>query len=204
MLMDFSITCGLYVNIIINDYVRTALNLNHTTSEWSLGSRNSFAAFGKSSIPEGVGNQVSVEFNLIYRWHSAISVRDENWTEELMKGLLGGVDPKDATLAQTMVAFQAFLSPQNFPPDKPEIWTFGGLVRQDDHTFKDEDLMDILSSSTEDLAGTLQPLEPTKLGSQANFHRTRRIRRPKRPHRHAGYRNAWNRTSAKLECCNLK
>jgi len=166
--------------------------MNHTTSEWSLGSRNSFATFGKSMIPEGVGNQVSVEFNLIYRWHSAISTRDEKWTEELMKRLLGSVDPKDATLAQTMVAFQAFLSPQDFPPDKPEMWTFNGLVRQDDHTFKDKDLMEILSSSTEDLAGILQPLKLTKLGLQADFHRTRRIWRPKRSHRHAGYRNARN------------
>jgi linoleate 10R-lipoxygenase len=41
------------------------------------------------SIEWGVGNQVSAEFNLVYRWHSAISKRDEKWTEELYLELFG-------------------------------------------------------------------------------------------------------------------
>jgi len=150
------ITCGLYVNIIINDYVRTALNLNRTQSEWSLGSRNSFSAFGQSSIPQGVGNSVSVEFNLIYRWHSAISSRDEKWTNKLMKKALvdsgfDNVEPGKATLPQTMKALEQYLS--QFPKDKPEEWTFGDMKRQGNHSFKDGDLVELLSSSTEDLAG---------------------------------------------------
>lgn len=36
-------------------------------------------------ISAGIGNQVSVEFNLLYRWHSATSLRDEGWTEKLFK-----------------------------------------------------------------------------------------------------------------------
>ena len=31
--------------------------------------------------PRGEGNVVSLEFNLLYRWHAAISERDTAWTE---------------------------------------------------------------------------------------------------------------------------
>ena len=30
------ITCGLYINIILVDYVRTIINLNRTDSRWNL------------------------------------------------------------------------------------------------------------------------------------------------------------------------
>ena len=68
------ITSGLYVNIIMKDYIRTMLSLNRTDSVWGLDPRtkegkNMFS----NPAPEATGNQVSVEFNLIYRWHSALS-----------------------------------------------------------------------------------------------------------------------------------
>ena len=41
-----------------------------------------------------MGNQVSVEFNLIYRWHSAISDKDEEWTKAFLKSVFPDVaDP---------------------------------------------------------------------------------------------------------------
>ncbi len=59
------ITCGLYVNCVLKDYVRTILNLNRTASKWDLDPR---AEEGKSMFTspaaEGTGNQVSAEFNL--------------------------------------------------------------------------------------------------------------------------------------------
>lgn len=61
------------------------------------------------------------------------------------------LEPQNATLPQTMKALEQYLN--QFPKDKPEEWTFGGLKRQENHSFKDSDLADILSSSTEDLAG---------------------------------------------------
>lgn len=59
------ITCGLYVNCILKDYVRTILSLNRTGTKWDLDPR---ASEGKtlfnSPTAEGTGNQVSAEFNL--------------------------------------------------------------------------------------------------------------------------------------------
>ena len=42
----------------------------------------------KTGIQRGVGNQVSVEFNLLYRFHSALSKRDKVWSEEFFKNFL--------------------------------------------------------------------------------------------------------------------
>lgn len=53
---------------------------------FTLDPRTSMASGGdKVGIPEGCGNQVSVEFNLLYRFHCAISANDEKWTEDAIK-----------------------------------------------------------------------------------------------------------------------
>lgn len=85
------ITCGLYVNIILNDYLRTILNLNEnpTGSNWKLDPRESLEVFDKGGVPRGVGNQVSAEFNMIYRWHAAISSHDEVWINSLFEKIFG-------------------------------------------------------------------------------------------------------------------
>jgi linoleate 8R-lipoxygenase/9,12-octadecadienoate 8-hydroperoxide 8R-isomerase len=54
--------------IILKDYVRTILNCNRTDNKWDLDPRS---ADGKTLFAEeggeAVGNQVSVELNLVYR-----------------------------------------------------------------------------------------------------------------------------------------
>lgn len=69
-----SVTCGLYVNIILGDYLRTILNLNDNpvASDWKLDPRESFTnVFDPDGTPKGVGNQVSAEFNFVYRWRKS-------------------------------------------------------------------------------------------------------------------------------------
>ena len=146
------VTCGLYVNCILIDYVRTILNLNATHSEWILDPRQDPAKmYGPSGIPEGVGNQVSVEFNLIYRWHSAISDKDEQWTKDFFKEHLpAGVDPTNVSPTDLRNAFIAFQRSVEKDPGKR---VFGGLKRQENGSFKDEDLVKMLTEATEDCAG---------------------------------------------------
>ena len=75
------ITCGLYMNITLLDYLRTIVNLNRSNTTWTLDPRVAMptTVMGEKTAPRGVGNQVSCEFNLVYRWHSAISAKDEKW-----------------------------------------------------------------------------------------------------------------------------
>ncbi|KAK7230147.1 hypothetical protein V2G26_002317 [Clonostachys chloroleuca] len=86
------VTCGLYVNIILSDYVKTILNMNYApASSWVLDPRRSFSeVFDKGSFPVSTGNQVSVEFNLIYRWHSTVSAKDEKWSQDFFQKLFPG------------------------------------------------------------------------------------------------------------------
>ena len=44
--------------------------------------------------PRGEGNVVSIEFNLLYRWHAAISEPDVELTEELFAKSMKGVNMK--------------------------------------------------------------------------------------------------------------
>jgi linoleate 10R-lipoxygenase len=42
--------------------------------------------------PQGEGNVVSIEFNLLYRWHATISKQDAEWTTEKFKEIFEGKD----------------------------------------------------------------------------------------------------------------
>lgn len=146
------VTCGLYANIILKDYVRTILALNRTDSVWDLDPRSKAGKniFSQPS-PAGVGNQVSAEFNLIYRWHSAISQKDEQWTIDEFKRLLDGKDPSQAKLEEVLMALSKF---ERSMSDLPEERKFAGVPRHPDGTLDDDGLVKILQESIEDIAGS--------------------------------------------------
>ncbi|KAK4446230.1 heme peroxidase [Podospora aff. communis PSN243] len=145
------ITCGLYANIILNDYVRTILALNRAPTLWNLDPRSNpdKNAFSKP-LPQAVGNQVSAEFNLIYRWHSTISQRDERWTQEEFKRLLKGRDPETASLGEVLRALAEFEAGLSADPGERG---FAGLVRGGDGTYEDGELVRIFKESVEGVAG---------------------------------------------------
>ncbi|PYH96256.1 heme peroxidase [Aspergillus ellipticus CBS 707.79] len=145
------ITCGLYINIILKDYVRTILNINRTDSVWSLDPRADMKdGLLSNASPEATGNQVSAEFNLIYRWHSCISQRDEKWTLDMYKDLFPGKKPEDVSLSEFIrgvAQWEAGLSEQ--PQERP----FAGLQRNSDGSFDEGDLANMFVDSVEDCAG---------------------------------------------------
>ncbi|KKK18193.1 hypothetical protein AOCH_005304 [Aspergillus ochraceoroseus] len=142
------ITCGLYINVTLYDYLRTIVNLNRSNSTWCLDPRAQMQ--GQETTPSGLGNQCSVEFNLAYRWHSAISYNDEKWTEKMYEELIGkpGEDISMHELLMGLGKYEASI------PKDPSKRTFSGLKRQEDGTFKDEDLVKILADAVEDVAGS--------------------------------------------------
>jgi hypothetical protein len=151
------ITCGLYVNIILNDYVRTILNLNRTESTWTLDPRKNFSdVFDSAGVPSGVGNQVSVEFNLVYRWHSAISKKDEAWTNELYQSMFPEQDTSKVTEWQLLATLKKWLDAHGNDPSKWQLDN-GKFQRTERGTFRDEDLIQILTESTEDIACAFGP-----------------------------------------------
>ncbi|KAK2469200.1 hypothetical protein H9L39_19181 [Fusarium oxysporum f. sp. albedinis] len=148
------ITCGLYINIILGDYLRTILNLNRNPihSDWKLDPREDFdTVFDSEGTPRGIGNQVSVEFNMIYRWHSATSAQDEKWMNELFHKIFGpNVSIDDIPVDKFLQGVRQWT--MNMPRE-PEKWTFGGLKRTEDGSFSDDGLVKLLQAATESVAG---------------------------------------------------
>ncbi|EXK24073.1 hypothetical protein FOMG_19185 [Fusarium oxysporum f. sp. melonis 26406] len=148
------VTCGLYVNIIVSDYLRTILNLNRNpiASDWKLDPRDDFSEiFDSQGTPRGIGNQVSVEFNMIYRWHSAVSRQDEAWANGFFKEVFGpNANPDTMSTDEFLQGLRKWS--WSLPGD-PEKWTFGGLTRLEDGRFPDAELVRLLQTGTENVAG---------------------------------------------------
>ena len=144
------ITCGLYINIILKDYVRVILNLHRTESVWDLDPRTKQgkALFGDAAA-EGVGNQVSAEFNLVYRWHATISERDTQWTEDMYAELFPHKSPQDVTVEDLQEGLCGWA--QSLPSD-PQKRCFSD-IRRVDGKLDDQSLVDILQASIEDVSG---------------------------------------------------
>lgn len=146
------VTGGLYIQIISNDYFRTIINLQRTDSTWNLNPRKDYEEiFGQKSIQKGIGNQVSVEFNLIYRWHSVVSARNERFVNDFFQSLFPAKRPEDVTQPEFRAGMRAWA--MQLPTD-PGQRTFAGLKRNQDGHFNDADLVKILAEATEDVAGS--------------------------------------------------
>lgn len=66
---------------------------------------------------------------------------DEEWTKKVFHSVFGAnADPDDITPDDFKMAARKLLSTQQ----DHTAWTFGGLKRQADGTFRDEDLANIL------------------------------------------------------------
>ncbi|ODM23237.1 Psi-producing oxygenase A [Aspergillus cristatus] len=145
------VTCGLYVNIILKDYVRTILNINRTNSVWSLDPRADMKdELLSKAAAEATGNQVSAEFNLVYRWHSCISERDQKWTENLYNQIFPDENYKEISLQRFMRGLGQW---EASLPEDPEKRPFADVQRKEDGTLDDDGLVKIFEESVEDCAG---------------------------------------------------
>ena len=129
------------------DYLGTILALNRSKSGWNLDPRE---VFSRVDIPTATGNQTSVEFNLIYRWHSAVSARDEGWANAYFKKVFRDDDINEMSSEYFMKGIRDWGKTINRDPGQRE---FAGLRRGENGKFDDEALVKILQDSTEDIAG---------------------------------------------------
>ncbi|KMU91811.1 linoleate diol synthase (Linoleate (8R)-dioxygenase) [Coccidioides immitis H538.4] len=148
------VTCGLYINITLYDYVRTIINLTRSNTTWCLDPRVNMR---DNATPEaaasGTGNQCSVEFNLAYRWHSCIGQQDERWTEGIYQELFGK-PAGEVSMPDLLMGMKKW---QTELPKDPSHRSFAGLKRDSDGRFNDDDLVKIMTESTEEIAGSFGP-----------------------------------------------
>ncbi|PGH16315.1 hypothetical protein AJ79_01857 [Helicocarpus griseus UAMH5409] len=156
------ITNGLYINISLHDYLRAITNTHHSDSTWTLDPRVDIPdTLAKSGPERGIGNQVTTEFNLLYRFHSCISQGDEKWLDEFFGEIFKSTGKPIEELSlqdglQALGRFEAMI------PKDPSKRNFGGIERGEDGKFRDEDLVRILKDSMEDPAGSFGPKNTPK------------------------------------------
>ncbi|KAG5349994.1 hypothetical protein C0989_000835, partial [Termitomyces sp. Mn162] len=126
-------------------YVGAILGLVVDGSAWRLDPLMNMRESDHSVSPRGKGNVVAIEFNLMYRWHATLSKQDEQWTEQELKNFFQGKDLTKVTPQDfVQVAHKALI-----PEKDVKGRTFGGLQRQPDGRFKDDDLARIIQDATE-------------------------------------------------------
>ncbi|KAI9146726.1 Psi-producing oxygenase A [Paramyrothecium foliicola] len=149
------IVCGMYASIALGDYLRAIMNLHHTNTDWSLDPRMEIGKqYDGEGVPRGVGNQVSVEFNLLYRFHSCISKKDEKWINDFFLDLFPDRHVENLQDISMPELGEALLKYEKSIPVDPSKRTFAKLERQSDGKFKNEDLVRILKEAMEDPAGS--------------------------------------------------
>ncbi|GAA5952514.1 hypothetical protein JCM21900_003401 [Sporobolomyces salmonicolor] len=144
------VNCGWFLQVVVQDYIRTILNINQTESTWSLAPNNAIRSMPSGMAPRGVGNAVSAEFNILYRWHSAISKKDELWLEGLFKEYCGDKPVDQLTEVDFGTALSRLAQSQGKDPKK---WSIPGITRTESGRFNDDDLAKIISDATEEVAG---------------------------------------------------
>lgn len=94
---------------------------------------------------------MSAEFNLLYRFHSTISLRDEKWLNNFFRSLFP--DQKTDKPLNPQDLLQGLLRYEQSIDEDPSKREFGGLKRGGDGKFDDADLVRVMQESIEDPAG---------------------------------------------------
>ncbi|KAI9705161.1 MAG: hypothetical protein M1820_005308 [Bogoriella megaspora] len=164
------ITCGMYIQISVHDYLRALMGFHQFDTNFTLDPRSDF---DQKKTTRGLGNQVTVEFNLLYRFHCAISLKDEKYTEDFIKKWLHIEDPANASLQDFLAATAAAkATPKSKEKDDehvkpPEPWqvTFGIPGDPSRHyernkitnLFNDDQLVKALTSAMDDPISNFGP-----------------------------------------------
>jgi hypothetical protein len=129
------ITCGQYLQVSIHDYLRALMGFHQWNTNFTLEPRT--AMNDHRNVSRGLGNQVTVEFNLLYRFHCAISRADEQYTEDFMKEAVPdkSFNPKELSLPaflQMMKQSAMYTSKNPMEPSEQEF----GLRNNPELAFK--------------------------------------------------------------------
>ncbi|THV00228.1 heme peroxidase [Dendrothele bispora CBS 962.96] len=139
------VNCGHFMSMIVGDYVPSFLGVSEGhTPVWNM------KPFGQikdltGEVGRGQGNHVSVEFNVLYRWHSTIAAEDDKWAQEQFKTIFD--KPANQLTEQDFLSTFIKLAAEVNPD--PSKRTFAGLKRGPDGKFSDDDLAKILQDATE-------------------------------------------------------
>lgn len=98
-----------------------------------------------------------MEFNLLYRFHSAISQRDAKWTDNFLNGMFPGQDIANLAPHEFAQGLGEKMASISNDPSRRTFHDVDGkpLMRGPDGKFSDRDLMHIIKTGIEDPAGLI-------------------------------------------------
>ncbi|KAG9025874.1 hypothetical protein FS837_004792 [Tulasnella sp. UAMH 9824] len=150
------INCGWFMSTIFGDYLASILGLVREGNSWSLDPLSNFRADSHEIVERGSGNIVSVEFLALYHFHSSISGTDEAWAEKSFERMFQTRDWDSITVEKYKEAINKFIEQNNPKDHPPNTWPLGGYKRQEDGSFRDEDLAKILLDASESPASAFK------------------------------------------------
>ncbi|KAJ7469076.1 heme peroxidase [Mycena latifolia] len=146
------INCGHFMEAVVADYLGSFLGLSEgIVSPLVDNALKPIKAKGKDgkAVELGAGNQCSVEFNLVYRWHPTLSWADGQRMEQTFRKVFGD-KPLDEVMPHEFARAVGAVDPD------PRTRTFGGLERGKDGRFDDDALAKILQEATASPAGAFR------------------------------------------------
>ncbi|KAJ3920728.1 linoleate diol synthase [Lentinula edodes] len=146
------VNCGWFGTVIFSDYVSCILGLVRQGSNWSLDPFGEMRNSDHSEFERGRGNSCSVEFNCLYRWHATTSQEDEQWTLQKLQQIFPDKSIENLTAMDFVIGAKKAMAQL---PDLSH-WAIGDLKRQEDGSFRDEDLANLLKNATEHPAGAFR------------------------------------------------
>ncbi|KAJ9474937.1 Fatty acid oxygenase [Pseudozyma hubeiensis] len=145
------VNCGLFLHIILRDYIPVILNTND--SEWFVDPLNPIKDLG-GALDRGIGNSVAAEFSVLYRWHAAVSQNDEKWMNDFLESQFPGKRPEDVNPKEFVVAAAGLK--QTFQDTDPSEWNLHDWERDDQGKFDDGLLAQIIKDAVSDVAGAFR------------------------------------------------
>ncbi|TFK47330.1 heme peroxidase [Heliocybe sulcata] len=138
------VNCGYFMQVILADYVGAILGLARDGLSWRLNPLEGTRTLDHSVSPRGEGNAVSVEFNLMYRWHATTSQVDQAWTEKRFGDMWPGKSFEDITVDD----FKNVAIKELRKAGDPRKWPLGDIQRNADGLFDDAQLAELLQNAT--------------------------------------------------------
>lgn len=147
------INCGMFLHIILQDYIPAILNTND--SEWYVNPVEIISNIGgPGKLARGNGNSVSAEFSVLYRWHAAVSEADEKWMATFFESIWPGKRPDEVTSQQFVMA--AAKVKQSLADGDPGKWNLHDWPRDDQGKFDDAVLAKVIKNATSEVAAAFR------------------------------------------------
>ena len=135
------VNCGLYMNILLRDYLPVVLGV--PASDLHIDSISTIKNIGGvGDLPRGVGNSMSAESSVLWRWHAAVSAADEKWMSDFFASKFPDRRPEELSPEEFIMGLTE--EKEKYTDMDPATWPLHDWNRNEDGSFNDADLARVI------------------------------------------------------------